>query len=228
MSTNLLDTLAGTTTTTTTVMGPTTTSISSTNGHVEAAPSPQPQHLGVEVIPYNACLDDNADSFLHWLWKRMQEDDLVDYYFPGQKDTGFASFVRLFSGDAEVALFKTTDESSMTWADRLPGFITWGKQRMGASDVLIAGFIFFRKWWDHATTDAAAVAAFKYWFTTTPAKTVLGVCPSLHHAAIRYNKRIGLREIGRIPGAHLYQGKPCDAILFAITREEWEGREPCH
>ena len=65
---------------------------------------------GVEVIPYNACLDPQADSFLPWLWKRMQDDDLVDYYFPGQRDTGFATFVRLFSGDAQVALFKTSDD----------------------------------------------------------------------------------------------------------------------
>lgn len=223
MSTNLLDTLAGTATTTT-VMGPSTVSISSTNGHVAVAPPTQPQHLVVEAVPYNACLDDNADSFLHWLWKRLQEDDLVDYYFPGQKDTGFASFVRLFSGDAQVALFKNNDESSMKWEDRLIGFITWGTQRMGASDVIVAGFIFFRKWWDHATTDAASRVAFQFWFENTKANTILGVCPALHHAAIRYNKRVGLKEIGRIPNGHLYKGKPCDAILFAITREEWEGR----
>jgi RimJ/RimL family protein N-acetyltransferase len=57
--------------------------------------------------------------------------------------------------------------------------------------------------------------------SVTGFQTVLGVCPSLHHAAIQYNRRIGLREIGRIPGAHLYKGTPCDAILYALTKEEW-------
>jgi RimJ/RimL family protein N-acetyltransferase len=186
--------------------------------------APDPSHA-VEVIPYNGCHDSQADSFLPWMWKRMQEDDLVDYYFPGQRDTGFATFVRLMSGDAQVALFKITDDSSgKTWDTRIPGFITWTATRMGASDMIIAGFIFFRKWWDHHTTDAAARAAFAGWFAMEPRiNCVLGLCPSLHAAAIRYNKRIGLREIGRIPQAHIFKGQPCDAILYGLTRAQWEG-----
>ena len=98
----------------------------------------------VRVVPYNALADPQADTFLPWMWKRMQEDDLVDYYFPGQKDTGFGAFVRLFSGDANVALFVIEREGE-DWESRIPGFITWTASRMGVSDVLIAGFIFFRK-----------------------------------------------------------------------------------
>ena len=176
----------------------------------------------VRVVLYNALADPQASEFLPWMWKRMQDDDLVDYYFPGQKDTGFGAFVRLFSGDANVALFLIEKESDK-WEDRIPGFITWSSSRMGASDVLIAGFIFFRKFWDHHTTDEAGKAAWKFWFDTTPAQVILGVCPSLHHAAIRYNKRVGLKECGRISGAHLFKGTPCDALLFEMTREQWKG-----
>jgi len=180
-------------------------------------------HTQVNVIPYNAIYDPQADAFLPWMWKKMQADDLVDYYFPGQKDTGFATFVRLMSGDAEVALF-TVDDPEKQWENTIVGFITWSPSRMGASDVIIAGFIFFRKFWDHHTTDEAGRVAFEYWFKNTPAQIVLGVCPSLHATAMRYNKRIGLHEIGRIPLAHMYKGDPCDAILYAITREQWKER----
>ena len=191
---------------------------------VLAPVSPEPSSspaASVRVVPYNACYDAQADSFLPWMWKRMQDDDLVDYYFPGQQSTGFATFVRLFSGDAQVALFVNEAESKQ-WNDRIVGFITWTPSHMGASEVLIAGFIFFRKWWDHRTTDDAARAAFTHWFKETPAQVVLGVCPALHTAAIRYNKRIGLRETGRITKAHIYKSQPCDAILYEMTREQWE------
>lgn len=181
------------------------------------------QSDGIEVIPYNACLDPQADTFLPWLWKRMQEDDLVDYYFPGQRDTGFATFVRLFSGGAQVAIIKAVTDS-IRWEDIIAGFTTWTPMRMGTSEVLVAGFIFFKKFWGHALTDAAAKAGFERWFTQQDTNVILGVCPSLHTLAIRYNKRIGLHEIGRIPMAHIYKGTPCDAILFAMTREEWEKR----
>ena len=189
----------------------------------EAGPS-SPASPSVSAIPYNACFDPQADAFLPWMWKKMQEDDLVDYYFPGQKDTGFATFVRLMSGDAQVALFKTEDSESVQWEDRVAGFITWAPQRMGSSDVTIAGFIFFRKFWDKHTTDDAAKVAFKYWFTETPAAVVLGVCPSTHIAAMRYNKRIGLHEMGRLPLCHLYKGEVCDAVLMGMTKAEWEGK----
>ncbi len=182
-----------------------------------------PAMAGTRIVPYNSIYDPQADAFLPYLWKRMQKDDLTEYYFPGQKDTGFASFVRLFSGDGNVALV-ITDDPGHQWDKTVAGFITWTSSRMGSADVAIAGFIFFREFWNHKTTDDAAVKAFNWWFNEGGFQTVLGVCPSLHQVAIRYNKRIGLKEIGRIPGAHLFDGKPCDAILYALTKQDWEKR----
>jgi RimJ/RimL family protein N-acetyltransferase len=176
------------------------------------------------VVPYDARNDPESDKFLPWMWKRMQDDDLVDYYFPGQKDTGFATFVRLFSGDGQVAIFINKDASGNEWAKRVVGFITWTTMTFGATECIVAGFIFFREWWDHHTTDECAKQAFHSWFTQTPASIVLGVCPELHKTALRYNKRIGLHEIGRIPDGHLFKGQPCDALLMAMTRKEYEGR----
>jgi len=188
-------------------------------------PSPAPASSAVEVIPYNACADPEAKHFLPWCWQKMQDDDLVDLYFPGQRDTGFATFVRMFSGDANVAIFKAGDESlGNTWEARIPGFITWTPLPMGACNSISAGFIFFRKWWGHGITDEAARAAFTFWFDKLNVDIVLGSCPSLHKLAIRYNERVGLKEIGRIPKGHLYKEKVCDAILYAMTRDAWKER----
>jgi RimJ/RimL family protein N-acetyltransferase len=206
MATSLLDTLAGT-----------------SSPDVAAAPKPAttPRDTeGIIVLPYNARFDEHADAFLPWMWKRMQEDDLVDYYFPGQKSTGFAAFVGLMSGGASVALVLHPDETAK-WEDRVLGFVSWTDAQMGASNMIIAGFIFFRKFWDVQTTGLAGEKVFKYWFTDTPAEIVLGVCPALHHTAMRYNKRVGLHEIGRIPLAHLFKGEVCDAVLFALRKDEW-------
>jgi len=182
----------------------------------------------VRIVPYNAVNDTQADAMLPYLWKRMQQDDLVDYYFPGQSATGFSQFVRLFSGDGQVALV-VTDSTTGQWNDTIAGFISWTPSLMGMANVIIAGFIFFRQFWDHHTTDEAGAQAFNYWFKEAGAQVVLGVCPSELRTALRYNKRIGLKEIGRIPNAHLCKGSPCDAVLVAITRDEWSsrGHEQC-
>lgn len=192
---------------------------------LSGAPSPVVVvDASVRIIPYNASYDTQADDFLPYLWKRMQKDDLVDYYFPGQKDTGFATFVRLMSGDAQVALV-VRDDPSKQWDKTVCGFISWSTSMMGMSNVVIAGFNFFREFWDHKTTDAAGVVAFNHWFTgDAPAEVVLGSCPALHVVAMRYNKRVGLRETGRIPLAHVFKGARCDAVLVAMTRDEWRLR----
>lgn len=205
---------------------PTATVVENAAFPVKEAPKPPPQVVrgNIRLVPYNAIYDQQADAFLSYMWKRMQKDDVVDYYFPGQKETGFATFVRMMSGDAQVALV-ITDATSGQWNETVAGFITWTPSRMGANEVIIAGFIFFREFWNHKTTDNAGAASFKYWFTETPAQVILGVCPSQHFAALRYNKRIGLHEVGRIPLAHLYKGEPCDAVLVAITKDEWQVKE---
>ena len=178
----------------------------------------------VRIVPYNASYDTQAHAFLPYLWERMRRDDLVDYYFPGQKDTGFATFVRLMSGDAQVALV-VRDDPSKQWDKTVVGFISWSTSMMGMSNVVIAGFNFFREFWDHHTTDAASVAAFNFWFSGDhPAEVVLGSCPATHVVAMRYNKRVGLREVGRIPLAHIFRNERCDAVLFAMTRDDWRLR----
>ncbi len=208
-----LDILAGTAATTET----------STRAEVKAIPAPdQPLTSGnVTIIPYNAMYDPQASDFLRWMWSRMQEDDLVEYYFPGQKETGFAAFVRMMSGDAQVGL-GVTNTTSDQWKDKVAGFISWTPLKLGTSNIAVAGLIFFREFWDHRTTDEAGQLALHYWFVERDdIDSVLGVCPSTHAVIARYNKRMGLHECGRLSNAHTFHGEPCDAVLFEITKQEW-------
>ena len=208
---SLLDTLAGTEAVTTPVVA-----------------SPTAASHRVSVIPYNASRDPEADAFLSWLWRRMKADGLTDLYFPGQVETGYTSLVEMFSKPTGAALFKLDDTESDQWNDRIPGFITWSIQQFGNAPVLIAGFIFFREFWDHKTTSDAGAAAFKFWFEDHAAaqvQEVLGLCPSLHVVAQRYNKRVGLRERMRLSGCALFHNEPCDAIVYGMSRSEWLSRQ---
>jgi RimJ/RimL family protein N-acetyltransferase len=200
----------------------------SSKGLQELKTAPSEPASPIEFIPYNAIYDPQADTFLPWMWRRMQDDDLVDLYFPGQKETGFGTFVRLFSGDANVALITIPakpGETAPQWKDHVVGFVSWTVSVLGASEVIIAGFIYFRDFWDKRVTDAAGLGAFDFWFTKTGANIVLGVCPEKLATAMRYNKRIGMKDIGHIPAGHLYKGEPCDAVLYCMTRSDWEAKK---
>lgn len=178
----------------------------------------------VTVVPYDATIDRESDKLLPWLWQKLQKDDLVDLYFPGQTDTGFAAFVHLLSGEGSThSALLVTDDKSGQWDKTVAGFITWQPMPLGAANSIVAGFIFYREFWDHRVTLAAAEAAFKFWFDGMKIDMVLGVCPALHRTAMLYNQRVGLREVGRLPKCHLYKEQPCDAVLYALTREQWKG-----
>lgn len=185
-------------------------------------PAVTPTNAVVRLVPYDATVDAESSRLLPWLWQRLQADELVDYYFPGQERTGFSDFTALLSGPDKVALF-ITDDPSGQWAKTIAGFITWSPLAMGMSNAIIAGFIFFREFWDGKLTTEAARLAFEFWFTSRPTNMILGVCPALHRTAMIYNKRIGLHESGRLPAAHLYKGAVCDAVLYSLTREQWLG-----
>ena len=191
---------------------------------------PRPQDVVVTspstvfVVPYNARDDKISDLLLPSLWKQLKEDGIAELYFPGQSETGFADFVELMSGKGtSVALCALPDEENRP--KTIIGFITWSPMKMGQANIAMAGFEFFRNYWDHHTTDEAAKAAFKFWFTETNIDVVMGACPETHRTAMRYNQRIGLKRVGTVPLAHVFRGQKCDAVLWAMTREEWAA---CH
>lgn len=210
---SMLDMLAGT--------SDTITPISSGATSV-AVPTPPTALKGANValIPYNAVYDPQAADFLAWMWRRMQQDDLVDYYFPGQKETGYATFVRMMSGDAQVGIVKAATDSTQ-WDDIIAGFISWTPLTLGTRKMAVAGLVFFKKFWGHKVADEAGAMALRYWFEDTDVESVLGVCPEPHHLISRYNERMGLHKCGTLKGAHVFRGSSCNATLWELTKDEW-------
>ncbi len=175
----------------------------------------------VFVIPYSARDDKIADLLLPSLWKQLKEDGIAELYFPGQPETGFADFVALMSGNGtKVALCALPNDRQEP--QTIIGFISWTPMKMGLANVAMAGFEFFRAYWDHKTTDEAARAAFEFWFTQTDTEVIMGSCPEMHRMAMRFNQRIGLKRVGIVPMGHIFKGQKCDAVMWAMTKKEWE------
>ena len=174
---------------------------------------------GVTVIPYNALFDKESDKFLPWFWQRLKEDGLVSLYYPGQEDTGFAHFVRMLSGGAQVAIIVANDDAKQP--GKPIGFVSWEPLALGSKVTASAGFIFLKEFWDHKHSTDAANAIMKYWFTQTDIEVVLGIIASENHLAQRFMKRIGWNLRGTLPGCHLWAGKSCDATIWCITKENY-------
>jgi len=178
---------------------------------------------GIEVIPYNASLDPNADKFLPWFWNRLKEDGLIALYFPGAEKTGFAAFVKLMSSDVRVLLVvKKNDAGEVT--DTV-GFSTIGPMAIGGTMAAYAGFIFLKDYWDRTTTLAAAKTIMDAWFTNPEVNldVILGVVADNNSLAKRFLQRGGWVHSGTVPFLAEYEGTRCAATFWYITREIWEG-----
>jgi RimJ/RimL family protein N-acetyltransferase len=177
----------------------------------------------VDVIPYNANYDPNAASFLPWLWAKLKEDGLIRLYFPDAVETGFAMFTRMMSGGANILLVVMRNAKTAEIED-VVGFASWEPMQFGQAQAGHAGFIFTKAYWDHETTNRAAMRIMRFWFEDTEPKLdiAIGIIAESNTLAQRFLKRIGWAFAGRLPKLHQYEGKQCAAMIYFVERADYE------
>lgn len=179
---------------------------------------PHGQH-DISVIPYNASFDDAAERFLPWFWNKLKEDNLVEIYFPGQSKKGFADFVKLMSGDS-VKVLLVVGKNADGDLDKAIGFATYSPVPFGSITSAMAGFIFFREFWDSHTTITAAQQIMDYWFKEAGLDQIIGLVAELNHPANRFLERLGWKKIGTIPMAHRYHDTQCASFMWQKLKAE--------
>jgi len=175
----------------------------------------------IDVIPYSAHFDPNADKFLPWFWNRLKTDGLVELYFPDGKETGFASFVGLMSSNVTKVVLVVVKGTDGLVVDTV-GIATWDPLKMGMISVGIAGFIFLRDYWERHASLAAARRIMQMWFDELKLNVLLGLIAKDNHLANRFVQRAGWTLQGSLPMLHAYQGEISDSQMWTITREEFE------
>lgn len=174
----------------------------------------------VDVAPYDA-RDPNADKFLPWFWNKLKSEGLVDLYFPGSAEDGFCDFVKLMSGPTRVVLVVIKSEEKKEIRD-VVGLATWDALSFGVANVGMAGFIFFREFWDRHTTAQAARRIMKLWFDELKLDALIGIVARDNVLANAFMRKVGWTLKCELPRMHVYLGKPSDACLWYVGREEFE------
>lgn len=189
---------------------------------IPKAPIPNGPGGTIDVVAYNANSDPNAENFLPWFWQRLRNDGLVSLYFPGSEQTGFAAFVKLFSGTHSVLLVYRRDLSGEI-VDTV-GFATLELMQFGQATAAHAGFIFLRDYWDHHSSKEAAERIAATWFGWIDPKldVVIGIIAEQNVLARRFLQRIGWEHSGNLPYIHHYNGARSDASIWFLTRERFE------
>jgi RimJ/RimL family protein N-acetyltransferase len=189
-------------------------------------PTPAPPIIDgdyeIDVVPYHGDLDPNAAYFLHYFWKRLLDDGLMELYFPGMGDKSYCTFVKLFSSATNIVIVVRKDIATKEIVDTI-GFASWDQLRLGVATVGHAGFIFLKEFWNRHTTLAAARRIERYWFDNMPETldTVMGIIALDNRLAQRFMHNLGWVQAGVLPGMHEYAGKQSDATIWYLTRADF-------
>lgn len=174
----------------------------------------------ITIIPYMVDNDPTGEIFLPGLWKRLHDEGIYELFFHDHADMNFGAFVKaLSSPDALLFMIaKTNADGSLEHM----GIATLGQildtklTKRG-----VAGFLFFKKYWNHRDADDAGHKVLEYWFDKLGLDVIGGVTPKLNRPAIAYIHRLGFVSIGEIPHFCVLKDHESPAIVSYLTRELW-------
>lgn len=190
------------------------------NGSGVIPAPPEQAEVEIIVIPYTVATDPIGEVFLPGLWKRLRDEGIFDVFFHDYPDTNFAGFVKALSAPDSL-IFMVAKQ----WADRQiehMGMVTLGQvldtklTKRG-----VAGFLFFKQYWNHKDADEAGHKVLEYWFDTLGLDVVGGITPKLNRPALAYIHRLGFVSIGDIPHFSTIKGHESPATVSYLTRELW-------
>lgn len=180
----------------------------------------------VDVIPYNAYFDDKCRHWLFWLYDKLREDDLLRLYYPNvdASDRSYPMFVRMMSSDTTQVLLVVLKDKKTEEVQGLVGIATYEKMQFGPSTLGHAGFIFIRQFWDHRTSLEAGQRIMRFWFEEMPQPLDIsvGIIAKTNILANRFVQRLGWVRVGELPDCQQYGGEPSDAVLWRVTRKQYE------
>lgn len=173
------------------------------------------------MIPYLPQEGTSQHEALINLYFRLKQEGLDKVVFHENPDISLLEFMNFFSGPkcflqvlAIVKDEKLVDICGMAWlSDMCP---CGGKLTKA-----VGSFLFFNDYQKPAYTDPFRDIIFDYWFDVLKVDTLVGLTPSLNRAASIFVKRLGLKEICRIPQYTTYEGQRCDGIISWLSKEEY-------
>jgi hypothetical protein len=188
----------------------------------EATAKFEPRRGPYLMIPY--CPQNGTDQHqaLIDLFFRLKAEKLDSVVFHENPDISLLEFMNFFSGSktllqilAIMSEDKVVDICGMAWLADMASCSG------GILVKAVGNFLFFADYQKPAYTDPFRDLIFDYWFDVLNLDTLVGLTPSLNRAASIFVKRLGLKELCRIPDYTTYEGQKCDGIVSWMSKESY-------
>jgi len=177
------------------------------------------------ILPYTPGVGVYTEDALIQLYQRLKKEGLFEIVFHEQPNMPLLQFMNFFSGPNTLLQILSTvkdnqvvDTVGMTWLTDL-------STCSGLMQKAIASFVFFKDYQSPMYTDQLAKIVLEYWFDWLKLDIIIGMTPETNRAALLYAKRIGLKEIGRIPSFTTLSGEIVGGVVTYMTKDQYRDLE---
>jgi RimJ/RimL family protein N-acetyltransferase len=175
------------------------------------------------LLPYSPGLIDFKETVLVDMYNKLHEDDLYEIVFHDNPKMSLNQFITFFtSGLAHLAFFCVIENEV-----EVPAGLCWicdivsheGGTRKGN-----VSFCFFKEFQNPKYTNDLGRMALEYWMNVLQIDLIYASTPVDNRLSVMYVKRVGFKEVGRIPNYCFFQGNTCASMIIYIDRDIYKER----
>jgi hypothetical protein len=174
-------------------------------------------YLPPYVVPNN---DDFGEDIIAGIWKRLATENLLPVVFHGY-ETGLSEFLNLVNSPrtrlcvgAMVENDQIADLAGVAWLTDI--------SKVGEVARATVSFCFFTEHQTPAVTMPFGKIFLEYAFDVIGVTVLTGAVLEPNRQALFYVRRLGFREVGRLPACGVWEEETCDEIQVALTRRQFE------
>jgi len=155
------------------------------------------------------------------VFNRLKTEGLYPIVFHDNPNQNLLEFMNFFSHPmtalSAIMIIDNDQIQDIAAIGWLSGLESYADKRQRA----LASFCVFKDYQHPNLTSQMARLQFRYWFEHLRMDILIGMTPANNRLAVQFTKRIGFRELCRIPNYSAYLGKVSDTVVTMMDREQY-------
>jgi RimJ/RimL family protein N-acetyltransferase len=175
------------------------------------------------ILPYLPSVLEFKEDTLVGIYNRLKEEDLYKVVFHGNPTMDLSQFISFFSSPNVALSFFCVIVDGVEY----PAGMCWLTDILTADGTIKTAngnFVFFKEYQKPSYTNEFGKIALDFWLNRLKLNVVVGMTPSDNRAALLYIKRLGFKEVGRIPNYAVLFGYVCDGVITYIDQKLYNER----
>ena len=162
------------------------------------------------------------EEALYILYNRLRSEDLWSVVFHENTEMSLLEFMNFFShGNCSLQILSIVNNDTVV---DFAG-MAWLTDMAVCQNVLTrasGSFGFFKEYQKPMYTDQFSDMILEFWFEQMKIDTLIGMTPEPNRSALLYIKRIGFKEVARLPQYTTYKNEVVTGVVTMMTKDDYQ------